>query len=69
MTKVVLITGASRGIGRAAARLAGARGWSVGVNYVGREDAAAAAVAEVEAAGGRAVAIRGDVAVEADVIA
>lgn len=69
MTKVVLITGASRGIGRAAARLAGARGWSVGVNYAGREDAAAAAVAEVEAAGGRAVAIRGDVAVEADVIA
>ena len=69
MTKVVLITGASRGIGRAAARLAGARGWSVGVNYVGREDAAAVVVAEVEAAGGRAVAIRGDVAVEADVIA
>ena len=69
MAKVVLITGASRGIGRAAARLAGARGWSVGVNYLGREDAAAAAVAEVEAAGGRAVAIRGDVAVEADVIA
>ncbi len=69
MAKVVLITGASRGIGRAAARLAGARGWSVGVNYLGREDAAAAAVAEVEATGGRAVAIGGDVAVEADVIA
>ena len=69
MTKAILITGASRGIGRATARLAGARGWSVGVNYLGRADAAAEAVAEVEAAGGRAIAVGGDVAIEADVIA
>ena len=69
MSKVVLITGASRGIGRAAARLAGRRGWSVGVNYVGDAEAARASVAEVEAAGGRALAIQGDVSVEAEVIA
>jgi NAD(P)-dependent dehydrogenase (short-subunit alcohol dehydrogenase family) len=69
MTKVVLITGASRGIGRATARLAGARGWAVGVNFVGNAEAAARTVAEVEAAGGRAVAVRGDVSIETDVVA
>jgi NAD(P)-dependent dehydrogenase (short-subunit alcohol dehydrogenase family) len=69
MTKVVLITGGSRGIGRATARLLGARGWCVGVNYVRDLAAAAQTVAEVERAGGRAVPIAGDVANEADVIA
>jgi len=69
MSKAILITGASRGIGRAAARLAGQRGWAVGINYAGNADAARAAVAEVEAEGGRALAIQGDVSVEADVIA
>jgi NAD(P)-dependent dehydrogenase (short-subunit alcohol dehydrogenase family) len=69
MSKVILITGGSRGIGRATAVLAGQRGWWVGVNYVGNEQAADETVAAVEAAGGRAVAIRGDVAVEADVLA
>lgn len=69
MTHVILITGASRGIGRATARLAGARGWAVGVNFVGNAEAAATTVSEVEAAGGRAVAVRGDVSIEADVVA
>lgn len=69
MAKTILITGGSRGIGRATAILAGARGWSVGVNYVGNAGAAAETVAAVEAAGGRALAIRGDIAVEADVLA
>jgi NAD(P)-dependent dehydrogenase (short-subunit alcohol dehydrogenase family) len=69
MTKTVLITGGSRGIGRASARLLGARGWSVGVNYARDLAAAQEAVAEVERGGGRAVAIEGDVANEADVIA
>lgn len=69
MSKVILITGGSRGIGRATAILAGQRGWSVGVNYVGNERAAAETVAAVAAVGGRAVALQGDVAVEADVLA
>ncbi|RKE24197.1 NAD(P)-dependent dehydrogenase (short-subunit alcohol dehydrogenase family) [Paraburkholderia sp. BL23I1N1] len=69
MTKAVLITGGSRGIGRATARLLGARGWSVGVNYVRNLAAAQETVAEVERAGGHALPIPGDVASEADVIA
>ena len=68
MSRAIVITGGSRGIGRATAILAGQRGWAVGVNYVGNERAAAETVAAVEAGGGRAVAIRGDVAVEADVL-
>ena len=67
MSKNLLITGASRGIGRATALLAAAQGWTVGVNY--REDRAAAdaVVAQIQAAGGQAVALQGDVAIEADV--
>jgi NAD(P)-dependent dehydrogenase (short-subunit alcohol dehydrogenase family) len=69
MTKAILITGASRGIGRAVALMAGSRGWSVAVNFRDQAEAAAGTVAGVEAAGGRALAIQGDVALEADVIA
>lgn len=69
MTRTVLITGGSRGIGRATAVLAGGLGWNVGVNYLGNARAAAETVGLVEAAGGQAVAIPGDVSVEADVIA
>src|SRR4051812_6842377 len=68
MLKVVLITGASRGIGRATALLAAKGGWSVGVNFAENEAAARQTVAGVSEAGGRAAAIRGNVAVEADVI-
>ncbi len=68
MTKAILITGGSRGIGRATARLAAEKGWAVGVNFLGNADAAQRTVAEVETAGGRAVAIRGDVSVETDVL-
>ncbi|KAI6808580.1 hypothetical protein KC340_g16144 [Hortaea werneckii] len=64
----VLITGASRGIGRAAARLAGARGWSVGVNYANNAEAAEATVRDVQQAGGRAVAIQADVTQEEQVV-
>ncbi|KAK5108564.1 hypothetical protein LTR62_008221 [Meristemomyces frigidus] len=65
----ILITGASRGIGRATARLAGARGWKVGINYATNASAANEAVAEVESAGGKAIAIKCDVSKEDDVIA
>ena len=66
--KALLVTGASRGIGRACALLAAENGWSVGVNY--REDAQAAdAVVEAIAkGGGRAVALKADVSVEADAV-
>lgn len=64
----ILITGGARGIGRATALLAGARGWSVAINYVGNEPAARDTAEAVRAAGGRALTVRGDVAVEADVI-
>ena len=69
MSKTILITGASRGIGRAAAIMAGQRGWSVGVNYASNEAAAQEAVQAVSQAGGKAIAIRGDVSRETDVIA
>ncbi len=66
---VVLITGASRGIGAATARLAAQRGWDVAVNYVSNAKAAADVVRDVEAAGRRALAVKGDVAREADILA
>ncbi len=68
MSKTIVITGGSRGIGAATARLAGARGWSVGFSYVSNDKAAAETVAAVEAAGGKALAVKGDVAKEDDVV-
>ncbi|WP_119273222.1 SDR family oxidoreductase [Taklimakanibacter deserti] len=67
--KTILITGGSRGIGRETAVLAASKGWSVGINYVGNEAAAEETAAAVRQAGGRAALVKGDVAVEADVIA
>ncbi|MGD9943976.1 MAG: SDR family oxidoreductase [Burkholderiaceae bacterium] len=57
----LLITGAGRGIGAATARLAARRGWHVCVNYVRQHEAAAAVVADIEAGGGRAIALQADV--------
>jgi len=66
--KTVLITGASRGIGRAAAIAVATRGWSVGVNYNLDTGAAQEVVETIAKIGGRAVALRGDVTREDDVI-
>ena len=67
MSRTLLITGASRGIGAATARLAGQRGYAVCVNYRANRDAAERVVADIVAAGSRAIPVRADVSVEADV--
>lgn len=68
MTKgVVVVTGSSRGIGRACALLAAERGYQVVVNYASNVEAATEVVSTIIAAGGQAVACRGDVSVEADI--
>ncbi|MBO0792885.1 MAG: SDR family NAD(P)-dependent oxidoreductase, partial [Ktedonobacteraceae bacterium] len=64
----VIVTGASRGIGAAIARLAGAHGFPVAVNFASAEAAAQEVVSQIVAAGGRAIAVQGDVAREEDVI-
>ncbi len=64
---VLLIAGGSRGIGAATARFAGARGYDVAVNYKSNAKAAASVVDAVKAASGKAVAIQGDMALEADI--
>jgi NAD(P)-dependent dehydrogenase (short-subunit alcohol dehydrogenase family) len=67
-TKTVLITGASRGIGRAVAILAAQRGWSVIVNYLHNDIAAQQVVDMVKNLGAKSIKIQGDVAREDDVI-
>ena len=64
----LIVTGASRGIGAAVARLAGARGWAVAVNFSTGEKEARNVVAEVIANGGQAIAIRADISREADIV-
>jgi NAD(P)-dependent dehydrogenase (short-subunit alcohol dehydrogenase family) len=67
--KTLLVTGGSRGIGAAVAKLAAAAGYRVAVNYVSNAKAAGAVVADIEKAGGEAFAVPGDVGSEAGVLA
>ena len=69
MSKVVLITGGSRGIGAATALLATQQGYAVAVNYSANSLAADEVVRLIRADGGQAITVQGDVAREADVLA
>lgn len=64
MKQVILVTGASRGIGAATARLAATRGFAVGVNYREDEAGAQAVVDDIRRAGGEAVPLKADLASE-----
>ena len=69
MSKVLLVTGAGRGIGAAIARAAGKEGYRVVVNYSRSKDAADGVVRDIKSGGGEAVAIQGDMASERDIVA
>ncbi|GAB1576521.1 SDR family oxidoreductase [Bordetella petrii] len=66
--KVMIVTGASRGIGAAVAVLAARRGYAVCVNYRNRRDAADEVVRAIQSDGGRAIAVGADVADEAQIV-
>jgi NAD(P)-dependent dehydrogenase (short-subunit alcohol dehydrogenase family) len=68
MAKVMIVTGASRGIGAATARLAAARGYAVAVNFINDEAAALRVVREITSRAGMALAIAADVSRESDVL-
>ena len=68
MDKVLLVTGASRGIGAATARLAAQDGWAVAVNYTANSLAADEVVRTIRATGGNAITVQADVADEAQVL-
>ncbi len=65
--KTALVTGASRGIGKAIALALAAKGYAVALNYAGNQAAAEAVKAEIEANGGKAFTIQGDVSKAEDV--
>jgi len=68
MNKVIIITGGSRGIGAATAKLAAVQGYAVCVNYLQNQSAAEAVVSEIQAEGGQAIAVAADVSVEREVM-
>lgn len=69
MTKTLLITGGSRGIGAATALLAAQKGYQVCVNYLNNRDAALQVVDSINQQGGKAISLQADVSAEAEVIA
>jgi len=68
MDEVLIITGASRGIGAATARIAGRSGYAVCVNYLKNKAAAMQIVEEIKADGGRALALGADISQEEEVV-
>jgi len=68
MTKTLLITGGASGIGAETARRAAKRGYKVAVNYRSRDTQARKIVTDIEAAGGKAIALPADMANEADIV-
>lgn len=68
MKKIMLVTGASRGIGAETARLAALRGFDVCVNYNSNESAALEVVERIESIGQKAIAVQADVSVESQVL-
>jgi len=68
MSQTVIVTGASSGIGAATARMLGAAGASVVVNYLTGKPGAEAVVADIKKSGGRAIAVAADMASESDIV-
>jgi NAD(P)-dependent dehydrogenase (short-subunit alcohol dehydrogenase family) len=69
LKEVLLVTGGSRGIGAAVARLAADKGYAVAVNYASNAKAAGEVVREITSRGGRAIAVQADVAKEEEILA
>ena len=68
MDKVMVVTGGGRGIGAATARLGAQRGYTVAINYRSNREAANSLVEEIRSKGSKAIAVAGDVALEAEVL-
>lgn len=68
MSQVMLITGASRGIGAATARLAATQGYALCLNYYQQQAAAESLVSEITQAGGQAIAVQANIADESQVM-
>jgi NAD(P)-dependent dehydrogenase (short-subunit alcohol dehydrogenase family) len=66
--RAIIVTGASRGIGAATARLLGAQGYPIAVNFVKNEDVASSVVHDIISGGGKAVTIRADVSKESEIL-
>ena len=67
MSKVIIITGASRGIGAQTALLAAAQGYTVCVNYINNQTAAERIVTQINNSGGQAIAVQADVSRQSEV--